>query len=623
MSSTTPKLRLFKYDPIEDYDIAFNVNRGLNNNWDKIDEAFENFDPEINIDKHAIKGYLDGGEILTDVEGLTDVKYYAHSTFDRSKFTVVGRPIITDDGIASGFSSSNYLTTPIPTALVGNPTKWTMTTKFHFDYVSGTASTQCIFCNEKINSTSGLLSWVTNSANSDVSSVKIRLYNSSNNTIIDIETPYANNVMHKDTTYFVKAEYDNLHFVYSISEDGKNWTNLYNNNISEAPYFESGCNITIGTRTRGLSNYILNSIDLKQFSVKVNGIPVFSGNKTGIDTIKPDDYTVVGSPTISADGIASGFSSGNYIKKDNVNFNYTSSFEIFSPIIKLNSNISTREEMFYIGSSSTFSFDITFVNNNNNITLVIKDNNNSDILRSTKTLSLNTNYQFKATFKDGHYAIYAKENNGNFEQLGIITNSNIYPNNALTLYFGLLGIANQYPFTSGFIDLNAFKIYVDGNLVYQPCLKIPYTESKTGSKIVQSVYRDRVVDVYVQGCPERYYTLSDTDFTLPQGELYGMINQKMNSNVTHITENYHNGASFYRVYSDGFCIQGGTATFPVTVTFLRNFTNTNYIVAISSSSSKYQNVYIREKTNTGFTGSSLVYDSDDRVLDWVAYGYIS
>ena len=59
---------------------------------------------------HALKGYEDAGELLTDTEGLADVKSYAHSTFDLSKFTVTGTPTITDDGIASGFSSSNYIT---------------------------------------------------------------------------------------------------------------------------------------------------------------------------------------------------------------------------------------------------------------------------------------------------------------------------------------------------------------------------------------------------------------------------------------------------------------------------------------------------------------------------------
>ena len=67
------------------------------------------------------------------------------------------------------------------------------------------------------------------------------------------------------------------------------------------------------------------------------------------------------------------------------------------------------------------------------------------------------------------------------------------------------------PFEVGSIDLNAFKIYVDGNLVYQPCLKIPYTQTKDGKKIVDSIYRDRVEDEYTQAGFTPYYTQQDVN----------------------------------------------------------------------------------------------------------------
>ena len=74
-------------------------------------------------------------------------------------------------------------------------------------------------------------------------------------------------------------------------------------------------------------------------------------------------------------------------------------------------------------------------------------------------------------------------------------------------------------------DLNSFKIYVDNNLVYQPCLKIPYTQSKTGSKIVDVAYRDRVEDCYNQYGTGNYYLFSSAteQFALPMPDLYGLI----------------------------------------------------------------------------------------------------
>ena len=57
----------------------------------------------------SLNSYANYGELLADADGLSFVQKYAHSTFDLSKFTVVGSPTITSDGIASGFSNSNYI----------------------------------------------------------------------------------------------------------------------------------------------------------------------------------------------------------------------------------------------------------------------------------------------------------------------------------------------------------------------------------------------------------------------------------------------------------------------------------------------------------------------------------
>ena len=61
------------------------------------------------------------------------------------------------------------------------------------------------------------------------------------------------------------------------------------------------------------------------------------------------------------------------------------------------------------------------------------------------------------------------------------------------------------------VDLNSIEVYSNGSLVYQPCLKIPFTESKTGSKIVNSIYRDRVNDMASQFGYAPYYTLLEED----------------------------------------------------------------------------------------------------------------
>ena len=67
----------------------------------------------------------------TDIEGLKETKN--NNIFDIGNFTVVGSLTITDDGIASGFTTSNYLTTKdfIIGQLSGK--SWTIHNKFYAD----------------------------------------------------------------------------------------------------------------------------------------------------------------------------------------------------------------------------------------------------------------------------------------------------------------------------------------------------------------------------------------------------------------------------------------------------------------------------------------------------------
>ena len=64
----------------------------------------------FNNNPHSLKAYLYEGGLLSDAQGLADVKSYAHSIYNSNGFTAVGSPVITNDGIASGFSTDDYLT---------------------------------------------------------------------------------------------------------------------------------------------------------------------------------------------------------------------------------------------------------------------------------------------------------------------------------------------------------------------------------------------------------------------------------------------------------------------------------------------------------------------------------
>ena len=108
------------------------------------------------------------------------------------------------------------------------------------------------------------------------------------------------------------------------------------------------------------------------------------------------------------------------------------------------------------------------------------------------------------------------------------------------------------------------------------------------------------------------------------------------SNITkpYVTETYQNGASWYRVWSDGWCEQGGQCATSqaawVTITFLKSFINTNYVATGGSkvSDSSYPNNPLSTSFRNYTTTSVQSTVHDDETINkgtwtWRVCGYIS
>lgn len=67
-----------------------------------------------------------------------------------------------------------------------------------------------------------------------------------------------------------------------------------------------------------------------------------------------------------------------------------------------------------------------------------------------------------------------------------------------------------------------------------------------------------------------------------------------------ITETYINGSSWYRVYSDGWCEQGGKCSSGAAITYLKSFKDTNYSLMVT----KYGQSSAFERPDTGITAYS-------------------
>ncbi len=92
-------------------------------------------------------------------------------------------------------------------------------------------------------------------------------------------------------------------------------------------------------------------------------------------------------------------------------------------------------------------------------------------------------------------------------------------------------------------------------------------------------------------------------------------------NVTpHIVETYQNETSWYRVYSDGWCEQGGySSTASTTINLLKQFINTNYTITTANISTASDGSFTPniQKNMTSFTSIGT------QPFDWEAKGYIS
>ena len=450
------------------------------------------------------------GKLTNDKTTYDAIKKLSVSTFDRSKFTVVGSPTITDDGVASGFSGSNYIKLPIS---LSEANSWEITLK-----------------NKSLYSKGYLLGG--NILNT-IAYIKGSFYISSNGTSWDVASNVGT-VTDIPANSLIQLEFTGSKYISKYSTDnGLNWniTGELNSNVKITDKLDT---LYVGVIVGGISANC--SIDLKHFSIIVDGVEVFSGNRTELDVIKADNFEVVGSPDISDDGIVSGFSSNNELNSGIANkFVAKNKIELVTHVNFSNIPVTNFSGIAGLWSSNTNYILSLGYSASNNFYLGTTGTLGSAITNLT-TLTLNSDYIFTygIDLANNYFYVSSIKKDG-VELLTQIKTSSLTKTDVDTAqWVAIIGIVPTQPgnyLSNGSIDLNSFKIYVDGNLVYQPCLKIPYTLSKTGSKIVDAAYYDRVIDVYEQYGSAYYYTLDRQNnlSSLPFGDIYGLMMKKDDS----------------------------------------------------------------------------------------------
>lgn len=165
-------------------------------------------------------------------------------------------------------------------------------------------------------------------------------------------------------------------------------------------------------------------------------------------------FTVVGSPMISDDGIASGFSTSNYLKI-NQSIDFTKPFEIYGSFIT-GSNISTEQFIFSTTIDTNLAFGMQ-VYTNGYLYIYFPKSDNTRFIKTIK-LAVNSKYNYKLYYTGTELKLDV--NNTTYT----IASSNFSPKIATFINLGVARYPNQ-PYL-GYIDLKQFSITVDGKEVF-------------------------------------------------------------------------------------------------------------------------------------------------------------
>ena len=239
-------------------------------------------------------------------------------------------------------------------------------------------------------------------------------------------------------------------------------------------------------------------------------------------------------------------------------------------------------------------------------------NNTDTSTKTTLQLTPSVNNYFPSANQTGRIQVGYISDTQNYYVRLYLDNEIVFQNSLQSpykIYSNTYIVLGQYSagfmtgsYMKGIIDLKDFYVTVNGNQIFNgnitgidtytinsQTVSIPYTLCKTGSKIVESSYRTQVAEVYSQEGNTPYYTLSDTDYTLPQGELYGMIQN---------------------AYQNGFLddANGITMGFPLTPTTTPS--------TFTAPSAGWAYIY-GDRQSSG--GSLITYKNGHIVAHWAAY----
>lgn len=261
------------------------------------------------------------------------------------------------------------------------------------------------------------------------------------------------------------------------------------------------------------------SIDMKYFEFDINGQNVQNYKQTGVDHIVPQDITNIGGVTISTDGIASGFDTSKYLIKYISDFS-DMGFEFYISFTPQTVTPSAVETLLSFGNNTSNVLSIKQSTDGRiytDGTLVGNDNPRTII----DSLVVGEEYNIRISHVGRTFRGQLLQNDQWVDKWEAFISSTIN-----RIYIGI-DPSLQAPLTQDSIDLNKVLLDLNGEHYWSPMLRVPYTATQEGTKIVDVKYLDNVKLAQHATGQSLYLTLDEQNqqFYLPQGTVSGMISQ--------------------------------------------------------------------------------------------------
>ncbi len=297
--------------------------------------------------------------------------------------------------------------------------------------------------------------------------------------------------------------------------------------------------------------------DLTKFNIRVDNNIIWTPNRTGYDYVIEDNFKTIGTPVINNDGVLTHitdgvhFIYGDYKAKELLNkswsieghFKYNGVSQVLWQFADPNNILALPiEDDMFAGDYQMLSVDINADDNlvNFNLRTGLVEQMSSAQTKSFN-IELNKEYLYKFEYNEATftytYTLQCGDNvqTETYEALTPERNPLVCSSHPDYVIVIGSGSSLNIDYSEVYNDLNCFKIFNRGRLVYRPLFRIPCTISKDGSKFVDSSLRYMVKEAHELHNKGHLFVIDEINesVTLPLSDIYSLIQREYETRPTY------------------------------------------------------------------------------------------